>query len=119
MFVLAGPLAVESLMASPIFLKGDDRQMPEESQMSPMDNAQIDKYAVSFQIANSGGNSEACVVSYNPDQKQFSLLGVNTTTGRVDGFQNVSQTEMARNILSTNPNENLKSMLSRGPATLF
>ncbi len=120
MFVLAGTLGGGIVDGIADLLKGDDRQMPEESQMSPMDNAQIDKYAVSFQIATSGGNSEAgAVVSYNPDQKQFSLLGVNTTTGRVDGFQNVSQTEMARNILSTNPNENLKSMLSEGPPPSF
>lgn len=119
--VLIGTLGGGMLDGITGLMNNDERQMSDDSQMAPMKDGQIDKYATSFKIAKGGGNSEAgAVVSYNPSQKQFSIMGVNTTTGRVDGFQNVSQTEMARNILDAAPEGSpIRGMVEEGPPPAF
>ncbi len=119
--VLLGTLGGGILDGVADMLNKDERQVSDDSQLAPMSNADINKYAVSFQIANAGGNSqEGAVVSYNPSQRNFSIMGVNTTTGKVEGFQNVSQTEMARNLLENTPEGSpLRAMLQEGPPPAF
>ena len=118
--VLLGTLGGGMLDGVADMLKKDDRQMSDDSQMAPMSAANMDKYSTSFKVAAGGGNSEAgAVVSYNPDKGRFSVMGVNTTTGRVDGFQNVSQTEMARKLLDSGVGAPLADMLTDGPPPAF
>lgn len=119
--VLLGTLGGGMLDGVADMLKKDDRQMSDDSQMAPMNAADLNKYATSFKVAAGGGNSEAgAVVSYSPTEKRFSVMGVNTTTGRVDGFQNVSQTEMARNLLESGVEGTpLEGMLTSGPPPAF
>lgn len=125
--VLLGTLGGGMLDGIAGLLKGDERQMADEDQIAGLSNEQIAPasgaagYATSFQIARGGGNSEVgAVVSYSPDQGNFSVMGVNTTTGNVTGFSNVSQTEMARSLLATAPADSpIRGMLEEGPPPAF
>lgn len=129
MMVLAGTLGGGIANGIADLIKGDGRQMAEEDQIGGLSNEQISPsdgntgYATSFQIAKGGGNSEVgAVVSYSPDKGNFSVMGINTTTGNVTGFQNVSQTEMARSLLATAPADSplrTKGMLEEGPPPAF
>jgi hypothetical protein len=125
--VLLGTLGGGMLDGIAGLMKGDERQMADEDQIAGLSNEQISPpdgaagYATSFQVASGGGNSEVgAVVSYSPDQGNFSVMGVNTTTGNVTGFQNVSQTEMARSLLATAPADSpVRGMLEEGPPPAF
>ncbi len=106
--------------------KGDENEMPEFDQVSQMSDAQIMQNATSFKIAAGTGNSEVgAIAAYNPDQGNFSLVKVNTTTGRVDGFVNLSQTQMAEELLAaTNGSDDpsaraINSFLTAGPPPAF
>lgn len=114
----------------------DKDQMPENDQVT-MDASQIDvgKNVAAFRIAQGNGNSEqGAVVAYDSSKGNFSVVGVNTTTGQVNGFVNLSQTDMARNIMETigdNPatdgsereaggrNDALLGFMEQGPPPMF
>lgn len=126
MYVLAGTLGGGILDGLGALAGRDKDQMADEDQIAGLSNDQISPangagYATSFQVASGNGNSEAgAVVSYSPDQGHFSVMGVNTTTGNVTGFQNISQTEMARSLLATAPADSpVRGMLEEGPPPAF
>ena len=127
MLVLAGTLGGGIANGIADLIKGDGRQMSEEDQIGQLSNEQISPsdgtagYATSFQVAKGGGNTEVgAVVSYSPDKGNFSVMGVNTTTGNVTGFQNISQTAMARGLLDTAPADSpVRKMLEEGPPPAF
>lgn len=111
--------------------KGDKGQMPERDQVS-IPEGSIDKNAVSFPIAQGQGNTEqGAIVAYNPEHQNFSLVGVDTNSGKVKGFVNLSATEMAGHILkATNGTagekgagvgdiDKLRNMIDQGPPAMF
>jgi len=121
---LAGGL-IDGLMD----LGNKDGQAPESDQID-MKPADIERYSTSFRIASETGNSEqGAIASFDPQRGNFSLVGVNTTSGEVTGFVTVSATDMAQHILDRigdeAPNENnnnnavLRSMIDQGPPPMF
>ncbi len=85
-------------------IKGDGTQMPERDQVT-IDDVKVGENAVSFRMATGTGNTESgAMVAYNADHQNFSLVGVNTTSGKVSGFVNLSATEMAGHILNATNN---------------
>lgn len=115
----------------------DKNQMPKDDQVT-MDSGdiQVGKNTAAFRIAAGNGNSEqGAIVSFDKSKGNFSVVGVNTTSGQVNGFVNVSATDMAKHILDTigdhpdtpgvnereagGNNRALLSMIDQGPPPSF
>ncbi|HEY9838829.1 MAG: hypothetical protein ACAI44_26905 [Candidatus Sericytochromatia bacterium] len=105
-------------------LKKDPKEVPESEQMGLNANSASNGYATSFPIADGTGNTEqGAIAGFDQKSGNFSLVGVNTSNGKVNGFVNVSSTDMASHILDAtkdNPQyANLRSMIDQGPPPMF
>lgn len=108
-------------------MKGKEGEVPESQQMSVGAEAAAQGYASSFRIAAGTGNSEqGAIASFDTQKGSFNLVGINTTTGQVSGFQQVSATAMAGKISEAikdetgNPNSAaLRNMIEQGPPVMF
>lgn len=109
-------------------------QAPDVAQMNVDSSTVDDNYATSFKIANGQGNSEqGAIVAFDQSQGQFNVVAMNTSSGQVQSFHNVSASQMADNILNTltdgngnlteagrNPNNAaLLSKIDVGPPAMF
>lgn len=109
-------------------------QMPEQDQVTLSDeDMSVSTYGgevgnvAAFKIAAGNGNSEqGAMVAYDPKKANFSIVGVDTASGRVSGFVNLSRTDMARHILSrigdeagNENNQALRSLMEEGPPPMF
>ncbi|MEZ0370028.1 MAG: hypothetical protein ACAI44_13155 [Candidatus Sericytochromatia bacterium] len=97
---------------------------PDSEQMGISSDMIKDGYATSFRIAGGTGNSEqGAVVAFDTNKGNFSMVGVNTTNGQVNGFVQMSATDMASHILNTTKDDpqhaNLRSMIDQGPPPMF
>ena len=126
MMVGIGTLAGGMLDGLVDAFKKDPTEVPDSAQMGIGQGAIDAGYASSFRIAAGTGNSEqGAVVSYDPNQGTFSMVGMNTTTGQVQGFVQMSATDMAQHILDTTATSTdpmagqLRSMIDQGPPAMF
>jgi len=107
--------------------KGDPNKVPDSEQMQvDGDDAVKNGYATSFKLANGVQNSESgAMVAFSQSKGEFSLVKMNTTTGKPDGFVNMSATDMASHILDTCKNNSspeagrLRAMIDQGPPPMF
>ncbi|MGV3526149.1 MAG: hypothetical protein ACO1RX_18160 [Candidatus Sericytochromatia bacterium] len=123
-----GTLAGGMLDGIKDMMKGKEGEVPSSEQMS-MSGAQAvqNGYAVSFPIVNGSGETESGgIAAYDPKKGNFSLVNINTTTGKVAGFEQVSRTAMAKNILDAlnkdggnAVNEPLRNFIEAGPPPRF
>ena len=103
-------------------------QAPDADQIN-LSQENIDAgYATSFRIASETGNSEqGAIAAFDPASGSFSVTGINTTTGAVNGFTTLSATDMAQEILNAVGNEAgngnntrlVKEMIEAGPPAMF
>lgn len=107
--------------------KGDPNKVPDSEQMKiDGDDAVKNGYATSFKLANGVQNSESgAMVAFSQSKGEFSLVKMNTTTGKPDGFINMSATDMAGHILDSCKNNSspeagrLRAMIDQGPPAMF
>lgn len=105
----------------------DKSQVADSEQMTISSEAVEDGYAVGFRIGAGENNTEqGAMVAFDPDKGNFSVTGLQTTSGQVNGFVSMSATDMATHILDAvgnevdNPaSENLRSMIDQGPPPMF
>lgn len=107
--------------------KGDPNKVPDSEQMKiDGDDAVKNGYATSFKFAKGVQNSESgAMVAFSQSKGEFSLVKMNTTTGKPDGFVNMSATDMAGHILDSCKNNSspeagrLRAMIDQGPPAMF
>lgn len=107
--------------------KGDPNKVPKSEQMNVNgDDAVKNGYATSFKVSKGLENSETgAMVAFSQDSGNFSLVKLNTTSGQVDGFVNMSATDMAGHIMDRVKNDSspeagrLRSMIDQGPPPMF
>lgn len=106
--------------------KGNKDKVPDSEQMTIDKGAVEAGYASAFRIANGNGNTEdGAIASYDPKKGNFNLVSMDTTSGKVKGFVQMSATDMAKHILDKTKGMNddnakaLNSMIDQGPPPMF
>jgi hypothetical protein len=136
-FTLAGGMA-DGISDLNKHFKNDQAGVPqadESEQMTVGNEAVANGMVSAFPIAASQSNGEGAttvgpteqgaVVSFDAKKGNFSAFGVNTTTGAVTKFQNMSMTEMATMVRdktrgSSEPgSQRLASLITDGPPVSF